>query len=245
MSTSHKTAVIIGSGFGGSMAGLCLADEFKKRGRGETILMLERGTWWTTPVSTVQDKEVATYDFLVRKQQPVQHWSSQNHFRGAVDLLTRCYRRPGNEDGLYDFTTLGKPGFLGLFGRDSDGVSILRASGVGGGSLVYSNVTIGPPDSVLEDPRWPLTWTAGERNSYWAADRIIADHRARRPFGSGRTPVSARCYGRATGSSPCGVDTTAQRCGLSHSMGLPQALCIPSRAASARGTAIRVEAQTG
>jgi len=31
--------------------------------------------------------------------------------------LTRCYRRPGNEDGLYDFTTLGKPGFLGLFGH--------------------------------------------------------------------------------------------------------------------------------
>lgn len=102
MATSHKTAVIIGSGFGGTMTGLCLADEFKKRGRGETVLMLERGTWWTTPVSTVQDKEVATYDFLVRKQQPVQHWSSQNHFRGAVDLLTRCVRRPGNEDGLYD-----------------------------------------------------------------------------------------------------------------------------------------------
>jgi hypothetical protein len=26
--------------------------------------MLERGTWWTTPVGTVKDKEVAAFKFL-------------------------------------------------------------------------------------------------------------------------------------------------------------------------------------
>src|SRR6266540_4422917 len=153
MPTSHKNVVIIGSGFGGSMTGLSLARAFNKDSA-KTILMLERGTWWTTPVSTVQDKEIANHKFLADKGQPVQYWSSLNHFRGFIDLFTRCYRRPKNEDGLYDLTQLGKPGFLGLFGGENDGVSILRACGVGGGSLVYSNITIRPPNFIFNDSRW-------------------------------------------------------------------------------------------
>ena len=90
--------------------------------------MLERGTWWTTPVGTIQDKEVATYDYLKSKEQPVQFWSTPNHFRGFVDIFTRCFRRKWNEDGLYDFERLGKRGFLGLFGNENDGVSVIRAS---------------------------------------------------------------------------------------------------------------------
>ena len=41
------------------------------KGTGKTILTLERGTWWTTPVATVQDKEIANYKFLASKGQPV------------------------------------------------------------------------------------------------------------------------------------------------------------------------------
>jgi choline dehydrogenase-like flavoprotein len=148
------------------MTALPLARAFQKRDKGETILMLERGTWWTTPVGTVQDKEVKTYDFLKAKSQPVQFWASQNHFRGLIDIITRCYRRPKNEDGLYDFTQLGKPGLFGIFGRVNDGVTIIRANGVGGGSLVYSNITIRPPDLVLDDPRWPVDWQ-GKRDHYY------------------------------------------------------------------------------
>jgi cation diffusion facilitator CzcD-associated flavoprotein CzcO len=53
------TVIIIGTGFGGTMTAIPLADEFKKKDANKlpaerrTILMLERGTWWTTPVSTV------------------------------------------------------------------------------------------------------------------------------------------------------------------------------------------------
>lgn len=164
------TVVVIGTGFGACMTALPLAREFKKRSKGETILMLERGTWWTTPVGTVQDKEVKTYDFLKSKSQPVQFWASQNHFRGLIDIITRCYRRPKNEDGLYDFTQLGKPGLFGIFGRVNDGVTIIRANGVGGGSLVYSNITIRPPDLVLDDPRWPVDWQ-GKRDHYYELAR--------------------------------------------------------------------------
>src|SRR5262245_18280205 len=163
---AHYTAIVIGSGFGGSMTGLTLARAFKKRGKGETRLMLERGTWWTTPVGTVQDKEVKTYDFLHSKGQPVQFWSSVEHFNGLVDLVLRCVRRPKNEDGLYDLTTFGRRGIVPVLGDQNDGVTVLRASGVGGGSLVYANVTIQPPDFIFDDPRWPVQWN-GERNSWF------------------------------------------------------------------------------
>jgi choline dehydrogenase-like flavoprotein len=182
----NYTVVVIGTGFGATMNAITLAEEFTNRNQNqaqapsETILMLERGTWWTTPISTVQDKEIETADFIAKQGQPVQYWSSQNYFRGFLDIFSRCFRRTKdeniftrlfkslrNEDGLYDFTIMGTRGFLGLFGRKTDGVSVLRASGVGGGSLIYSNITIQPPDFVLNDERWPTSWTKDERDGFY------------------------------------------------------------------------------
>jgi choline dehydrogenase-like flavoprotein len=172
---THYNVVIIGTGFGGTMTGLSLAREFVKRQKNESILMLERGTWWTTPVGTVQDQEVKTYQFIQQNGHPVQFWASQNTFRGFIDLFTRCTRRKCNEDGLYDISRLGKRPILGLFGGNSDGVTIIRASGVGGGSLVYSNITIRPPDFVLDDPRWPIKWN-GQRDFYYDLARDAIGH---------------------------------------------------------------------
>jgi len=170
---SHHDVVVIGSGFGATMTALALAREFK--GSDRSILMLERGTWWTTPVGTVADKEVKTYDFLVGHGQPVQYWSSVEHFRGFVDIFLRCLRRRRNEDGLYDLTTFGRRGFLGI-GAENDGVTILHANGVGGGSLVYANVTIQPPDFIFEEERWPTSWGLDERNGcYELARQAIGD----------------------------------------------------------------------
>jgi choline dehydrogenase-like flavoprotein len=165
-------AVVVGTGFGGTLPALTLARAFHKRGRGEKVLMLERGTWWTTPVPTVQDRGVETYSFLKEThEQPVQFWSSADSFRGFIDAVTRCFRRPGNEDGLYDATNFGVKGLLGL--SRNDGVTIVRACGVGGGSLVYSNITIQPPDVIFEDPRWPTKakWDAQSRSDYFALAR--------------------------------------------------------------------------
>ena len=165
---THYNVVVIGTGFGGTMTALPIARAFKQRAKGETVLMLERGTWWTTPVGTVQDKEVATYDFLHQKEQPVQFWSTPNHFVGFLDLFTRCFRRKKNEDGLYDLSLIGRRGILGIFGRQNDGVSVLRACGVGGGSLVYSNITLRPPDFILDDKtNWPMSWSDDERNKFY------------------------------------------------------------------------------
>jgi choline dehydrogenase-like flavoprotein len=178
--SAHYKVVVIGSGFGGTMTALPLADEFKKRAKGEDILMLERGTWWTTPISTVQDKEVKAAKLLADSNQPVQFWSSQNHFRGFLDIFTRCRRRTKhaniftrlfkrfrNEDGLFDLSRFGTRGFLGLFGGSSDGITVIRASGVGGGSLIYSNITIQPPDLIFDDERWVTSWDRTRRQEYY------------------------------------------------------------------------------
>jgi len=179
----HYTVVVIGTGFGGTMTALPIARAFKRRAEErarkglkpetESVLMLERGTWWTTPVGTVQDKEVATFDFLKANKHPVQYWSTPNHFSGFVDLLTRCYRHKCNEDGLYDLSLVGRRGILGIFGRQNDGISVLRACGVGGGSLVYSNITLRPPDFIFDDNQhWPLTWTKQERDDFYNLARL-------------------------------------------------------------------------
>ncbi|HSW17293.1 MAG TPA: GMC oxidoreductase [Ramlibacter sp.] len=153
--------VVIGSGFGGTMAALWVTHKLNERGGNEPtarplrILMIERGTWWTTPTETVQDKQVKTRDFLIAKGQPVQEWSSMNDFRGMSDLLGRCRYTEQRPQGLYDFVPIGK---RGLFNLQNDGVSVLRASGVGGGSLIYSKIMLRPPETLFDDPRWPGAW---------------------------------------------------------------------------------------
>ena len=73
MAPRHFNAIVIGSGFGGTMTALALARSFQEwnakhpNEARRTVLVLERGTWWTTPVTTVQDKDVSVYDFLDRK----------------------------------------------------------------------------------------------------------------------------------------------------------------------------------
>ncbi len=153
--------VVIGSGFGGTMTALWLTHKLNERGGNkptatpQRVLMLERGTWWTTPTETVQDKQVKTRDFLIAKGQPVQEWSSMNDFRGMTDLLGRCRYTEQRPEGLYDFVPIGK---RGLFDLQNDGVSVLRASGVGGGSLIYSKIMLRPPEKLFDDPRWPGAW---------------------------------------------------------------------------------------
>jgi len=142
-----------------------LIEGLKASGELLRIEILERGTWWTTPIPTVQDPDVKTPQFLKDRGQPVQFWSSLEHFKGLLDLFTRCSRRPRNEDGLYDITHMGKRPLLGLFGGENDGVSVLRASGVGGGSLVYSNITVRPPEFIFAD--WDTTWDRKQRDTYY------------------------------------------------------------------------------
>jgi len=177
---AKHTVVVIGSGFGGTMTALSIGRAFKRRGKGETVHILERGTWWTTPVGTVQDLDVRTPKHLRDHGQPVQYWASADRTAGLLDIFGRCFKRPSNPDGLYDITEFGTAP-TGLFARwrralsglkRSDGLRIVHASGVGGGSLVYSNVTIRPPEPLFGTAPWKtVTWDAEQRDAYYELAR--------------------------------------------------------------------------
>ncbi|MFL5401750.1 MAG: GMC family oxidoreductase [Gemmatimonadales bacterium] len=251
MSTSAFDAdlVVIGSGFGGTMTALTIAQKLHPpelrdaqnqlkvllkndpqaknaatrdqqktvaavaqrltaSGALRRIVILERGTWWTTPVPTVQDSQIATPGFLEKHGQPVQFWSSLDHFKGVLDLFTRCFRRPGNEDGLYDVSRMGKKPVLGLFGGENDGVSVLRASGVGGGSLVYSNITVRPPEFIFDD--WDTTWTKEERDKYYELAKHAIGYGVIQAWGElGRGNIPYRHPPDVTGATNAGLSNVS------------------------------------
>ena len=126
-------AIVIGTGFGGTVAATRLAKKGKK------VLMLERGTWWITPEKLGKPPQSTKKPIPVwakENNHPVQYWPRPDHREGLLDLFA-AIRHPANRDGLYDYS----------FFKQAD---VLRASGVGGGSLIYSNVTLRPVPEVLQ-----------------------------------------------------------------------------------------------
>jgi len=99
--------VIIGSGFGGSISAMRLAE------KGYDVLVIERG------------KRYADKDFAKRD------W---NIWRFLWFPALRCF-------GIFQGTLL-------------NDIMILHGSGVGGGSLVYSNVLMKPDNKLFESPEW-------------------------------------------------------------------------------------------
>ena len=99
--------IIIGSGFGGSVSALRLAE------KGYSVLVIEQG------------KRYQTEDF------PKSNWNLRKYFWAPKLALY----------GIQAMTLL----------KD---VFILHGTGVGGGSLVYANNLLVPPDKVFDDPRW-------------------------------------------------------------------------------------------
>lgn len=120
--------IIIGSGFGGSVSALRLAE------KGYSVAVLERG------------KRYRSEDF------PKSNWNLRKYL-WAPKLF--CY-------GIQAITFL----------RD---VLVLHGTGVGGGSLVYANVLIRPPDDVFESPGWPgsVNWRRGLDLHYETAERML------------------------------------------------------------------------
>ena len=120
--------IVVGSGFGGSVAALRLAE------KGYSVLVIEAGKRWRTE------------DF------PKTNW----HVRKYVWLPGLfCY-------GIQRLTLL----------KD---VLVLSGAGVGGGSLVYANTLLMPPDEVFARGRWPrgLDWKARLAPHYETARRIL------------------------------------------------------------------------
>jgi cholesterol oxidase len=137
-------AIIIGTGFGATVAATELAR------RGKRVLMLERGLWWYSP-----ERPLPPY-LQQRSQgdnpeQPIQYWARPNNNSGLLDFFSVVRT---NSRGIEDLRDVGNffEQLLGGAPRPHplyrynifDEIDIITASGVGGGSLIYSNVTIEP-----------------------------------------------------------------------------------------------------
>ena len=162
--------IIIGTGFGASVA----VTKLLEKKPNATIHMLERGLWWFTSERPLPDYIKNQAD---PKKQPVQYWPRPNHSRGIVDLLSivrtnnafiENTRQFLGDIGTF-FTGQKRPQPLYRYSLFKD-IDIVTASGVGGGSLIYANVTIEPRfDSATQSypvmANWPLKLTQDDYHS--------------------------------------------------------------------------------
>jgi cholesterol oxidase len=155
-------AIVIGTGFGGTIAAVQLAL------KGKSVLILERGTFWRSPYPVPPIKKSAGDafgDWTAKNNMPVQYWPRPDHRKGLNDFLAAL--RNLHKDGLFQYS---------IFHQ----ADVLTASGVGGGSLIYSNVTIAPSDDALARINLNLTpadfkaaraWMEGPSGNRGAANR--------------------------------------------------------------------------
>jgi cholesterol oxidase len=148
-------AIVIGSGFGGSVAASTLAAQKKN------VLILERGTWWITPEKLGKPPALAPGkqrmpDWLKTKSEPVQYWPRPDHKEGLLDVFASV-RTGLNKDGLYKFSSF-------------DEATTVTASAVGGGSMIYSNVTIEPAPDVLQQIGLNLAQPEYDAARQWMTD---------------------------------------------------------------------------
>jgi len=108
MEKCNWDVIIVGSGFGGSVSALRLAE------KGYKVLVVEKG------------KRYNTEDF------PKTNWNLKKYF-----WMPRIFLY-----GIQCITLL-------------KNIFIFHGTGVGGGSLVYANTLLVPPDGAFDDSKWP------------------------------------------------------------------------------------------
>jgi len=162
--------VVIGSGFGGTIAALTLANKYAEApGPTNRVCVLERGQWWVsdetpkTADGTTNGKPTIR-EYLERHDVPYATWPTPNDFTGMLRVLASS-RAINPVKGVYDYRTM-------------NNVSIISASGVGGGSLIYFNLTTRP------DPATYADWTIQQSNDRpldkkYAYREIYGDEAAR------------------------------------------------------------------
>jgi Choline dehydrogenase and related flavoproteins len=149
MSDSFE-AVVIGSGFGGTILALSFVNSFTaEKNSNKKVCVLERGQWWLsheinfTPKAARADpgKSSNMREYLDDNGKPYHLWAHPDNVEGVLNLLAAD--RALTPQGIYDYKVLGN-------------VHALVSNAVGGGSMIYSNVTIEPPMDVYK------TWFSDE-----------------------------------------------------------------------------------
>jgi choline dehydrogenase-like flavoprotein len=129
-------SVVIGSGFGGTIVSLALAKMYNKENESKKVCILERGQWW---ISHVIPDSNPLRKFLVKNNMPFSTYPYPNDLRGMLTAIGNS-RAINKVQGLFDLKRL-------------NNVNVIAGSGVGGGSLVYFNITERSDPIVYEN--WP------------------------------------------------------------------------------------------
>ena len=143
-------AVVIGTGFGGSINACRLA----KRWPGK-VLVLERGKRY--PLGSFPRKP---HEFARN------FWNVPEEGRSRPKHMSKETQR-----GMFDI-------------RNYKHMDVVLCAGLGGGSLIYANVFLEPPDGVFDD-RWPATAHKAELMPYYLVAKevlgVAADPSEQRP----------------------------------------------------------------
>lgn len=141
-------AIVIGSGFGGAITGCRLAKQWHQ-GR---VLILERGKRY--PMGS-----------FPRKPNDFAHnfWALPEERVHRPPHIQRLIDRGEESHGIFDV-------------RNYKHMDAVVGAGLGGGSLIYANVFMVPPDEVFDD-RWPGSCKKNKLLPYYAVAREVLGSR--------------------------------------------------------------------
>ncbi len=142
---STPDVIVVGSGFGGAVTAARLSQ------RGLRVLILERGPWWGPAGGDQPAADRRAFPrgpWGIRKLVRSVRWARG---RRARDLLL-------NPDGLFELHAF-------------EHLDVITGSGVGGGSLIYTNVLEAPDDGFFAGA-FPPELSASELRPYF--DRVRA-----------------------------------------------------------------------
>ncbi len=139
-------AVVVGSGFGGTIAALTIANYLEKQKPEAKLCVLERGQWWVShempdSAAGTTDGKGTLREYLEKNNMPYGLWAYPDDANGMFRLFGYT-RGIDPVRGLYDYRVMGAGSLV-----------VLTGSGVGGGSLVYFNMTEKPDTTVYQS--WP------------------------------------------------------------------------------------------
>ncbi|MFO7564305.1 MAG: GMC oxidoreductase [Enhygromyxa sp.] len=170
MSGERFDVVVVGTGFGGSVSAARLAEG------GMRVLMLERGPWWG-PAG-----EGLAGDPAIRRRWPRGLQGSRKFIRNVRVARGRTSRELElNADGLFELHRF-------------EQLITLTGSGVGGGSLVYTNIQAQPGPEFFD--AFPAELDASEMAPHYQRVRTML-----RPAPLPQRPDKNRAFERAVGEA--------------------------------------------
>ncbi len=137
-------AIVIGSGFGGSINTCRLSAKWPGK-----VLLLERGKRY--PLASfprTPDRFTRNFWNIPVEQQP---WSLRKWWEGGTTIKEI---EEQELHGLFDVRSYGH-------------MDVVMSAGLGGGSLIYANVFLFPPPEIFDDERWPETCTWERLHQYY------------------------------------------------------------------------------